>query len=79
MCMQAVDFLHDAKTVAAIESRLLLAILGNYEDARHRMTAPPSAAACARAYRVRPPACACAARMPGKLKHLALPVSVHPC
>lgn len=53
--MQAADFLRDAETAAAMESRLLLAILGFYADGQYNMRPPPSAAECARAYRVRPP------------------------
>lgn len=84
--MQAADFLRDSKTAAAMESRLLLAILGDYADGQYNMRPPPSAADCARAYQVRPPVpellacmaavslCICLLALPGR-GCLASPVS----
>lgn len=48
--------MRDNKTVSAVEMRLLVAILGDYADGAFDMKPPPSAAECARAYQVRPPA-----------------------
>lgn len=64
--MQAADFLRDSKTVAAVESQLLVAIVGDYADGECNMKPPPSDAEIARAYQVRLPVLAlpaCLARL----------------
>lgn len=61
VCVQAADILRDFKTIASLNRRLLLAILGDhaYEDKflswEPYMAPPPSAAECAQAYQVRLP------------------------